>query len=378
MLGSSDVRAAMVVSTPSPLPDGSALILGTGGTTGVPKGAVFTHECLWRWTAAAATNNRVSSSDVELFVAPFFHGTLITGVMTTLTQGGTVIVLDRFDPDVAAEEIAGGRITRMLGAATVIDRLVRSASHMEMSGANLRFLQFGMSASRSGFANEIRAVFSGTEVITGYGATEFGPVTRTYSSEFDEAGDPIGVGHPVSGADILIETDGELHVDPDVAGEVLVRSPWQMARYCVADPTLDVNSRRGAYIRSGDIGRFDRDGNLLITGRSKDTIRTGGETVYPVEVETALYRDPAVAECAVYGVPDVEWGERVEAAVVLAREISEREIDAHLRRSLAGFKIPKRIRVMSTLPQTSASKVDRRALRQAALRADGEPDRTPE
>jgi fatty-acyl-CoA synthase len=343
----------------------------------VPKGAVFTHECLARWTSSAAANNRVVSSDVELFVAPFFHGTLVTGVLTTLTQGGTVIVLDRFDPDIAAGQIAKGRVTRMLGAATVIDRLVRAAAPRDMSGASLRFLQFGMSASRSGFANDIRAVFPRTEVITGYGATEFGPVTRTYSSEFDDAGDPIGVGHPVPGADIVIETGGELHVDPDVAGEVLVRSSWQMTRYCAADPSLDTNSRRGAHLRSGDIGRFDKDGSLHITGRSKDTIRTGGETVYPVEVEAALYRNSAVAECAVYGVPDVEWGERVEAAVVLAQEVPERDLYAHLRRSLAGFKIPKRIRVVSALPQTSASKIDRRALQQAAQREDRQQPEDP-
>jgi acyl-CoA synthetase (AMP-forming)/AMP-acid ligase II len=360
---------ASVVSTGvkgSPLPPGAALILGTGGTTGTPKGAVYTHEGLFRWTLGAAVHNQVRSNDVELFVAPFFHGTLVTGLLTSLTQGATVVVLDRFDVDVAIEQIASGRITRMLGAAPVVSRLVSAAAGVDMSGSALRYIQFGMGSSRGGFANEIRAAFPGTDVITGYGATEFGPVTRTYSWEFDSGGDPIGVGRPVIGADIVIETNDVLHSTPNVEGELLVRSPWQMARYCVADSELNAQSRRGRYFRSGDIGQFDEGGNVLLTGRLKDTIRTGGENVYPTEVEAALYRHAGVAECAVYGVSDPEWGERVEAAVVPSGLVTQDELVTHLRKALAGFKIPKRIRMLDTLPQTSASKIDRRGLRRTA------------
>ncbi|HMG44204.1 MAG TPA: class I adenylate-forming enzyme family protein [Acidimicrobiales bacterium] len=346
------------------------LLVGTGGTTGVPKAAHFDHERLWLWTAASAANNQVRAADVELFVSPFFHGTLVTGVLTSLTQGATVVTLARFDADRAVEHIADGRITRMLGAATIVERLVRAARGQDLSTSRLRFLQFGMSSTRSGFAADIAAAFPGTAVITGYGTTEYGPVTRTYSWDFDEHGDPIGVGRPVPSADIVIEADGQLHAVGGPEGEILVSAPWQMLRYCTSDVELQRSAFEGRYVRSGDIGRFDDDGYLHITGRLKEAIRTGGENVFPAEVETALHRHRSVAACAVYGVPDPEWGERVEAAVVLEdRVVDVRELEAHVRSLIAGYKVPKRIVLVDALPLTSLNKVDRRALRAAAVAA---------
>jgi fatty-acyl-CoA synthase len=379
--GGGSRRRAQILGTPlsvtkmrareEPPVANAALLLGTGGSTGLPKAAVFSSEALWRWTIGCAANNFVRADDIEMFVAPFYHGTLVTGLLTTLTQGGTVVVADRFDAERTIAEIGSGRITRLLGAATVVQRLVGAAEGVDMNRSSLRFLQFGMSSSRQGFANDIRAAFPGTSVITGYGTTEFGPVTRAYSWEFDEHGDPIGVGHPVPGASILVLTEGAAHSEPGVEGELLVRSPWQMFGYCSRDPDLESEAWWGDHMRSGDIGRFDVDGNILLTGRLKDIIRTGGETVYPSEVESALYRFPAVAECSVYGVPDETWGERVEAAVVTTALVTAADLESHLRTMLAGYKVPKAIRFMDALPQTSAHKIDRRAL-QAIAAGGGE------
>ena len=369
-LGKNEVVVGTPSSAPHLLGRNAALVLGTGGTTGTPKGALFSHAALWRWVIACAANNHVRSDDVEMYVAPFFHGTLVTGLLTTLSQGASAVLFERFDAEHAAAEIGRGAVTRMLGAATVVERLARAAQTMDMSRMSLRRLQFGMSATRQGFANDLRSTFPGVVVITGYGATEFGPVTRTYSFEFGEDGDPVGVGHPVPGASILIEAGGELHTDPEVEGEILVQAPWQMSGYCGWGPERSEEVIRDGHIRSGDIGRFDENGNLLITGRAKDTIRTGGETVYPAEVEAALYRNGAVSECAVFGVADPDWGERVEAAVVTKEPLDAGILQAELRKMLAGYKVPKRIRFMDALPQTTASKVDRRALRSAAETAE--------
>ena len=346
-----------------------ALVLGTGGTTGTPKGALFSHQALWRWIMAAAAHNNVRSSDTELFVAPFYHGTLVTGLLTTLAMGGRVVIEDGFDEERVVRHIGSGTVTRLLGASTVVNRILEAAQDADMSRCRLRLLQFGMGASRPGFAGEIQAVFPSAAVVTGYGATEFGPVTRTYSWEFDDHGEPIGVGRPVAGVDMTIELDGELRDESGIQGEILVSSPWQMGRYVVADDSVEEQARRGHYIRSGDIGCFDKDGFLILTGRSKETIRTGGENVYPAEVEAVLHRCAGVAECAVYGVSDVEWGERVEAAAVLAPgagPVDLAELDRHLRGHLAGYKIPKQIRVVDRLPLTSNFKVDRRLLRSLA------------
>lgn len=347
----------------------SALVLGTGGTTGLPKGSIFSHRALDDWTLSAATINGVRADDVELFVAPFYHGTLVTGLITTLSAGGCVRLCRRFDAHSAVEEIERGSITRMLGASTVMERLLVAADGKDMSSTAVRFLQFGMSSSRPGFAGRLQEAFPRSSIITGYGATEFGPVTRTYSWEFGTDGEPIGVGRPVPRADIGIEIGGTLTTEPAAQGEIVVTCPWQMQGYCSRELDGDTTSRFGEGLRSGDVGCFDADGFLHLTGRLKETIRTGGENVYPGEVESALFRHPSVASCAAYGVPDADWGERVEVAVQLhsGDSASEAELYRHLRTQIAGFKVPKRIRIMAQLPYTAASKVDRRALRDAVL-----------
>jgi fatty-acyl-CoA synthase len=343
----------------------AALVLGTGGTTGTPKGALFDHHAVWDWTMSAANNNHVEPDDVELFVAPMFHGTLVTGLLTTLVMGGAVRIMSRFDAEHAAELLNEGRATRVLGASTVVERIVDAARALDPSRSQVRFVQFGMSASRPELASEIAAAFPGAAVITGYGTTEFGPVTRAYSWEFDARGRPEGVGRPVPGTDLrIVGTDGrELPVGE--SGEIVAWSPWQMRGYLGIEQDEHVWGRR--HIRSGDIGRFDESGCLWLTGRAKDTIRTGGETVYPSEVESALRRRPEVAACAVFGVPDPTWGERVHAAIV-GREprVDVERIATALRRDLAGFKVPKRWHVLDALPMTSNDKVDRRALRALA------------
>jgi fatty-acyl-CoA synthase len=353
------------------------LIIGTGGTTGVPKGALFDATSLWLWISSAMAHSMVLPTDVELFFSPFFHGTLVTGLLTTLCAGGSIIVPGRVDPDEAAATIATGAATRLLGTPTVLERILASLEQLDRSGSRLRLLQFGMGASRPDFAADVIAAVPGVTLMTGYGATEYGPVTRAYSWDFDEAGQPVGVGRPVPGADIRIAVDDTLVTESEIEGEIVVNAPWQMRGYCTSDTDLDANARLGAFLRSGDIGCFDRSGALKLTGRSKDTIRTGGETVYPTEVEHALHAHPDVAQCAVYGVRDELWGERVEAVVVAKRaDADASDIINSLRGRLAGYKLPKHLRLVDELPLTTNLKVDRRRLsaeadaRQSSQRKD--------
>jgi fatty-acyl-CoA synthase len=273
--------------------------------------------------------------------------------------------MGRFDAEHAAALLTEGRATRVLGAATVVERVVDAARQLDPTRSRVRFVQFGMSASRPGLAGEISATFPGAAVITGYGTTEFGPVTRTYSWEFGAHGTPVGVGRPVPGADLrIIDTDGR-EVRVGESGEIAAWAPWQMQGYLGIEQGEHMWGER--HIRSGDIGRLDESGSLWLTGRAKDTIRTGGETVYPSEVEAVLQRRPEVAACAVFGVADPTWGERVHAAIVgRAPGVDTDRIAAALRRDLAGFKVPKRWHVLDALPMTSNDRVDRRALRAIA------------
>jgi acyl-CoA synthetase (AMP-forming)/AMP-acid ligase II len=161
----------------------------------------------------------------------------------------------------------------------------------------------------------------------------------------------------------IVDEAGD-EVEDGRAGEVVVRSPWQMLGY-LAD--VEAPWQRDGGIRTGDIGLL-RDGYLHLRGRSKEMIKSGGEQVFPLDVEQVVMGHPAVVAAAAYGVPDATWGERVECAVVLADPsgVSEEELQVHCRRFLAAFKVPKRFLFLAELPLTPNAKVNRRALTQAA------------
>jgi fatty-acyl-CoA synthase len=346
--------------------EGGAIVLPTGGTTGAPKAARFTTAALSAWLSSCAAHGRVVENDSELFVAPTYHGTLVTGLLTTLAAGGHAILQDRFDAELAARAMASGSVTRMLGAATVIERIADAFAGEPPAKSRMRFLHTGMSSSRRTLMQELQMLFPCATLSTGYGATEFGPVARTCSEGFVN-GQPVGVGRPVPHADIRVLVDGKPSTDFEVEGELVVRTPWQMRGYAGgAAPDSMIHG----FIRSGDIGRFDAEGRLFLRGRLKEIIRTGAETVFPAEVENVLQSHPLVRQCAVFGVADPRWGERVEASVVaIEPDVDAAALIRHLRTRLAGYKVPKVINLVDHLPLTSNNKIDKRALAAAAQRA---------
>lgn len=188
-------------------------------------------------------------------------------------------------------------------------------------------------------------------------------MTRAYPHEL-LSGSNVGVGRPVAGVSIRIVAEDGHPLDDGQVGEVVVRAPWQMLGYLGG---IESEQLPDGGLRSGDVGVLDH-GYLHLRGRTKELIKSGGEQVFPLEVERAVLRHPAIRAAAAYGVPDPRWVERVECAVVVSGPgtVSEEELRAHCRHHLAAFKVPKRFVFVTEIPLTSNLKVDRRALVGAA------------
>jgi fatty-acyl-CoA synthase len=354
--------AAAVVRVPKQSP---AIMFGTGGTTGSPKAAAWSHEALWLYAASCSAAMEVRRTDVELFFSPLSHIALVTGPFGTLFSGGAVRILPSFEASEVAAILAEGEVTRLFGAPTALTRVIESPAFNPAAMGRVRRVLFGSTRSEPELPARLAVAFPNAELITGYGATEFGAVLRHRSWELVDGVDP-GAGKPVPGVLILIVDDHDEILPPGRIGELVVCAPWQMLGYCGVDADGQRVFVHGG-VRSGDLAERDSLGNIHLRGRLKDIVITGGENVYPVEVEDVLSRHPAVAEVSVVGVLDADWGERVEAAVVAADPTAGPSIEslaAFCRERLAGYKVPKRFHVVAALPLTSAMKVDKRALRE--------------
>ncbi len=341
------------------------LVVGTGGTTGVPKAATYSHRGLWTWSAISAHIQEMRQDDVQVYLSPFFHSTIVTNLLTMLFIGATTEIHSGYDDEAIVDGLNSDRLSWLYAAPTVLMRLLDSPGLRHGRVGRLRVLAFGSMKSPAEMPGRLRAAFPGIRLITGYGTTEFGPVTRLKG---DEIGSQPGcVGRPVPGARIEIRNAAGERMLVGQEGEIVVWCPWQMDGYWGRPEQTAACTVEGG-IRPGDIGQFDADGLLHLRGRSKEAIKTGGENVWPAEVENALLRHPSVVDVVVYGVEDGAWGERVEAAVVAApgAALSLEEVRRFGRTLIASYKLPRSLRLIDQVPLTHLNKPDREAVQRAA------------
>lgn len=338
------------------------MIFGTGGTTGLPKGAEWSRQGLGSYLAASALALESRRTDVEMYFAPHFHIALATCAFATLYAGGCCWMEPRFDADRIVAALATGEVTRIFGPPTALTRVIEHADFEPAMAGAVRQVLFGSTVSDPSLPERLARAFPRAILVSGYGATEFGAVARIHSWDtVDRA--MTGVGWAVPGAVLSILDAAGRPVPDGETGELVVRTPWQMLGYVGAGGET---VRADGGIRSGDLASRRPDGAIQLRGRLKELIITGGENVFPVEVERVLCGHPDVAEAAVIGLPDDHWGERVEAVVVLqpGAASSVETIAVHCRRQLAGYKVPKRISVRDVMPLTAAMKTDKRALKE--------------
>jgi len=344
-------------------------ILFTGGTTGVPKGAMLTHEGLNFSSYSIAYYERSIETDVGLCFLPFNHVFGQIHIMNaTIFSAGCLELLPTFDMDRVLELVQAGRITKFFAVPTVYIRLL-SLPDLEKRLGKLRYC-FSAAAS---MAMEIVRQWkerTGITIAESFGQTECMPITfNHYYPERHRVG---SVGHPVHGVEVQIrDTHGNL-VDQGHEGEICMRGRNVMKAYVDNPEATAAAFWDGEWLRSGDIGIVDQDGYVFIVDRLKDLIITGGENVYPREVEELLYQRPEVEECAVIGLPDKEWGERVAAFIVpkAGQTIVPNEIKSFLKGRLSPFKVPKEYFTVKELPKNPAGKILKRELKKQLLEAE--------
>ncbi|MGO4613869.1 long-chain fatty acid--CoA ligase [Nocardia sp. 2YAB30] len=355
-------------STPSLAPvglDEPALILYTSGTTGRPKGAVLTHGNITWNTLAQFAHFSLSREDVSLCSAPLFH-VLGLGQITlpTLYAGGTVVVIPKFEPSEFLATIAREKATAFPLAPTMLQMLCELPEWDDADLSSIRVVAFGGSPVVERVATAWLA--RGIQVLQGYGMTEAAPGVFM-ALRHGATAHPLSVGVPHFFTDVALLTDDGEIIDGPGRGELLVRGPNVFAGYWQR-PDATREAFIDGWFRTGDIVRIDDDGWAYIVDRVKDIIISGGENIYPAEVEAAITQLDSVTECAVVAVPDEQWGE-VGLAFIVAlpgHAADEHAIRAHLEANLARYKIPRYFIYRKGLPRNASGKIQRLELREDA------------
>jgi fatty-acyl-CoA synthase len=343
--------------------DDGAMILYTSGTTGNPKGALLTHgNIVWNCMNVIVDFDFVST-DVALMISPMFHvASLDMGVLPTLLKGGTVVLEPRFDPARTLELIEKHRATTISGVPTTYQMLCEHPAWDSTDLSSLNKLTCGGSAVplRVLEAYEKR----GLRFSNGYGMTETAPGASTLpAARSREKAGSSGLPHFFTDVRIA-DFDGTVAA-PGAVGEIQVKGPNVIHEYWNRPAATSESYAPGGWFKSGDMGYKDDEGFVFVSDRLKDMIISGGENIYPAEVEQAITELDAVGSVAVIGVPDEKWGE-VPRAVVLLREgalLTETDLRAHLEGRLARYKIPKSVVFVDEMPRTASGKIRKNDLR---------------
>lgn len=364
-----------LIETCDPIPDarrsGDAPcgIFFTGGTTGRPKGVVLTHtNVVVSALGVAASDGFVIPGGRTLQVAPMFHVAGFSMWLSRNILGGSHIFRPSFDPGDVARAIEQYRITDILLVPSMIQMLLDEPETESADLTSLRRLVYGASPISETLLERAMRRLPGCGFVQAYGMSELSPCATTLSvADHGSAELRRSAGRALPHSEIRIVDSDDRPVPPGVPGEVVCRGAHVMRGYW-NQPEETALSLRGGWMHTGDLGCLDSNGYLFVLDRLKDMIISGGENVYSAEIENALARHPDVAACAVIGIPDEKWGERVHAVLVPVpgRAPDPSELTAFLRSAVAGYKIPRTFEVVSSLPMSPAGKVLKRELRSSS------------
>ena len=369
---------ARVVAIESELPEGGAAVEGalsvdedavhsliyTSGTTGSPKGALLTHGNFY-WSAVASGQNLgVDPTDRWLACMPLFHVGGLSILLRSAIYGTTAVVHDGFDEGRVNRALRHEGITVLSVVATMLRRMLDADG--EAYPPSMRAVLVGGGPVPAELL--VRARDRGLPVLQTYGLTEAASQVATLS-----AGDALrkvgSAGLALPATTLRIDVDGAA-AEPGEVGEIFVAGPTVTPGY-LGRPEATSEALRDGWLHTGDLGYLDDEGYLYVADRRDDLIVSGGENVYPAEVEAALMAHPAVVEAAVVGLPDDRWGQIVTAVVVSRAETTAEELVEELRLQLAGYKLPRKIEFSSeALPRTASGKLQRHVVRAALERGE--------
>ena len=369
----SGAYAEMLASAPfaaldRPSEDDTALIVSTSGTTGHPKGVCLTQRGLAFNGLTMALVQRFRPDDVCLSTTPLYHAAAGTRVCSMLADGQTHVVLRSFSPESFFAAVAEHRVTVSIMVPAQIRRLLNHPGFEKADLSSLRLIVYGAAPTAGPLIRQAHERF-GCGLYQAYGITEgVSNVTGLLPEDHDLAmtGRPElleSCGRVVPGVWIELHDDSGNLVAPGEVGEIWVKSEKVMAGYW-RDPDQTTETLVDGWLKTGDLGRFDDDGYLYIVGRSKDMLISGGVNIYPREIEAVLYDHSAVAEVAVVGRPDPEWGERPVAFVELRPDESLEGLLDWCGQRLAKIKVPDEFIAVDSFPRTATGKIRKVELRE--------------
>ena len=353
------------------------LLVYTSGTTGLPKGAVHSQAGLLANAKASDEAHAFKPIDIVLSTLPMFHvGGLCIQTLPALLAGVSVHLQPRFDASAWLKSVSQGELVQRPTLSLLVPATMRAVlDHAEWPSVDLQSLR-GIMAGSSTLPEAYLEKFHQRGVPVGqiYGTTETGPVSVIL--KFQDAVQRIGfAGWPHANLELQIRDSEEQVVKSGVTGEVCVRGANVMRGYWLAASQAAGEGLKDGWFHTGDMGYLDANGCLQIVGRNKDMIISGGENIYPAEIENALATFPGLLECAVVGLPDERWGEVPVLALVRAltaegRQLSETAVKAHLEAKIARFKLPRRVFFREELPKSALGKVQKPILQQQLMALD--------
>ena len=359
---------ALANAAPGPLAtvDARALlqILYTSGTESLPKGVMLSHEAVISQYVSCLVDGEITESDVILHAMPLFHcAQLDVFLGPSIYVGGENIITSDTRPESLLRLLDAHRVTSFFAPPTVWISLLRSPLFDTADLSSLRKGYYGASIMPVAVLEEMQTRLPGTRLWNFYGQTELAPLATVLKPE-DQLRKAGSAGRPALNVETRVVNEEGRDVQVGEIGEVVHRSPHLLSGY-FNNEERTAEAFRGGWFHSGDLARIDSEGYIYIVDRKKDVIKSGGENVSSREVEETIYRLPQVAEAAVVAASHPVWIEAVVAIVVLKKgtALSEDEVITHCRSSMAGFKTPKRVVFVETLPKSATGKLLKRELR---------------
>jgi acyl-CoA synthetase (AMP-forming)/AMP-acid ligase II len=374
------VAAGEPVAPPEPEEDDPVVLMYTGGTTGLPKGALLEQRAELLNAYHVGISIGLDEERRFLFQSPMFHAAMVAAVLALPASGGVSVSIPLFDPGMVLDVTEREQIDTTLVIPVMLSMLEQHPSFSPQRLSSLRQLVYGASPISTSLLQRWLKLLPDTDFIQGYGMTEAGSVlTLLGPREHREDGSLLdAAGLPVLGVELCITDTYGNRVGTGEAGEVCARGGNLMREYW-KKPEETAEAFRDGWYRTGDIGYLDTRGYLHLTDRAKDMIVTGGENVYSTEVENALAQHPAVDQVAVIGIPSDKWGEAVHAVVVLKQGMTAtaQELIDFARKLLPGFKVPKSVEFSDQpLPLSGAFKPLKRELRRRYIEQHHGPDQS--
>jgi fatty-acyl-CoA synthase len=343
--------------------DDDFLIVYTSGTTGKPKGAVLTHKNVYLNAMNYSLEFGLTKDEVQLITTPMFHIGGISALSMVMLMGGTSILHDKFDPEHVLHTYQSEKITYSFMVPSMWNMLLEHPRFSEYNLTSLRVLCTAAASTPLELKKRLMKHFPNAGVFDTYGQTETSPGTTTLKPT-DSLNKSGSVGLSFTNVEIRVVDEQMNDVPNGQVGEIIFRGPTIMKEY-YKDPEATKEAFAGGWLHSGDLVVVDEEGYISVVDRKKDMLISGGENIYPKEIEEILYTHADILEVAVVGVPDEKWGETVKAFVVLraGKNLTKQEVIDFCSGKIASYKKPRYIEFVKELPRNAAGKILKTVLR---------------